>query len=341
MKHSGVVVLGILVAVAAGVLYYNPDILDKADVSSQGGQQPSTGSVTQSTAIQEYIGAMTITSKLYNALAPATALTDATDVTTILYKLDSNGAFTFPVVMGSNTASISIDEGTKTVIAEMQPSSSYLLDTKSLIAQSARFGTPTWCDANKNNQYTWCVPIDVTGFKQSAGFQPNIPIGIPAFSVGTMSLANPSNNTGMGQGKVQDVASFKGTMSALAKAMALNKITITMNQTDSAMWFASDSYVKLPYTYNGKDKLVLGQDFTATELASTYKYEYRFGDGSLKDALIIAIPGDGNTEVPFDVVTYTNFDADNEGLKVTLRLDWIDASGANTNDSASVWLREQ
>jgi hypothetical protein len=341
MKHKPAIVLGLIVIAGIYVLWQYPEVLQKADVSDQGGQQPSTNTVPQSTKVQAYIGAMTISSKLYNALVPTTALTDATDVTTTLYRLDSSGGYTFPVVMGSNTATISVDEGVKTVIAEMQPSSSYILDTKSLLAQSYRFGTPTWCDANKNNQFTWCVPIDITGFEKDAGFQPNIPIGIPAFSKGTMTLTSPADKLALGQGKVQYTTEWEGTMSALGKAVALQKITITMNQTDSNMWFATDSYIKLPYKYNGKEKLYLGSDFTGTELASTYKYEYYFGDKTLKDALIIAVPNDGDTRVDFPVTLYTNFDADNEGISVTLRLDSIDASGANANTSDSVkWLEQ-
>lgn len=336
----------VLVAIGVGVFYLSEEgMLASLTDTGNGGQAiiaPIGTSASNQEDIQVYSGSLTMKNLLSDAEDPATARTDDTNADTIYYKRTLDGEFRKLASSTSNSATITVDEDLKTVWAEITVPSgqAFYVDANAIANSHSRVGTPIWADANLDNKNSYIFPIDITGIsKADPNNVPEFQLMIDLWTDGTLTIDSPTDLSAVGQGKVKNTIKWSADFSAEKTAEAVTEIKLTLNQTDSTMWYETDSYIEIP-SGTGTQKITFSQ-MDRSDLSSTTVYKYKYGSNDIDTANMFVVEKNGDTEIRTPVVIYTGFDADNEGITITYQLTKIDSQGAYTTTSDAVKVVEQ
>ena len=353
-KHSttkwiaGLVVIGII----AYVIYENPDLLER-DVTS--GTQPTTSSSDfdkpQASTIQTYVGTLTQRVDAYDSEDPTIQYGEDTETTSIFFKKVGDTYSQMSGTAGSAipyTATLQIDESVSTVYAEVSIKSgqAYYVDSAKTISSNARLGTPQWLDLSADGRKTYVFPVDVTGYNPDPNNTPTQTMTVFLIDEGSIDVDSPANIVISSDGRQRCNIKWSADMDNAGDGEAVWRIRITTNSTDITEWDANESNISWPtgrYPNSATDKIYLNE-FVPTQLASTYQYDYTFGNGDVNDAHFLISPKNGETnfEVPvemwlnMDAIAGTDAGANDGGVQVTLQVDTIAASGTPTSNSDAV-----
>jgi len=334
-----------LVAIGIGVFYLSEEgMLASLTDTSNGGTAiiaPIGTSASNQEDIQVYAGTLTMKNQLVDAEDPSTTLTDDTNADTVYYKRTNDGEFRRLASSTSNSATITVDESLKTVWAEVTVPSgqSYYVDANAIASSHSRVGTPIWADPNLDNKNSYVFPVDITNISSpDPNNTPTFQFDIDLWTDGTLTIDSPSDTTAVGTGKVKSTIKWSADMDAEKKAEAVTEIRITLNQTDSTLWYENDSFIEVP-TGSGTQKVTLAQ-MDRSDLSSTTVYKYKYGtDVDTANMFVVVKNGDTEIRTPFTI--YTGFDAQNEGITITYQLTKIDSQGAYTTTSDAVKVVER
>tara|TARA_R110002110_G_scaffold2258_3_gene10262 strand:+ start:5880 stop:6911 length:1032 start_codon:yes stop_codon:yes gene_type:complete len=340
-KYVGIAVI---VAIGFGIFYLNDQGMLNLTDDGNGGQaiiSPIGTATSNQDDIQVYSGSLTMKNLLTDAEDPATSRTDDTNADTVYYKRTDNGEFRKLASSTSNSATVTVDEDLKTVWAEVTVPSgqAFYVDANAIASSHSRVGTPIWADPNLDNKNSYVFPIDITGISTpDPNNTPEFQLMIDLWTDGTLTIDSPSDLSAVGQGKVKNTIKWSADMTAEKTGEAVTEIKITLNQTDSTLWYENDSYIEVP-TSSGTQKITLSQ-MDRSDLSSTTVYKYKYGT-DVDTANFFVVAKNGDTEIRTPVVIYTGFDADNEGITITYQLTKIDSQGAYTTTSDAVKVVEQ
>ena len=340
-KYVGIAVI---VAIGFGIFYLNDQGMLNLTDDGNGGQaiiSPIGTATSNQDDIQVYSGSLTMKNLLTDAEDPATSRTDDTNADTVYYKRTADGEFRKLASSTSNSATVTVDEDLKTVWAEITVPSgqAFYVDSNAIASSHSRVGTPIWADPNLDNKNSYVFPIDITGISTpDPNNTPEFQLMIDLWTDGTLTIDSPADQSAVGQGKVKNTIKWSADMTAEKTGEAVTEIKITLNQTDSTMWYENDSYIEVP-TSSGTQKITLAQ-MDRSDLSSTTVYKYKYGT-DVDTANFFVVAKNGDTEIRTPVVIYSGFDADNEGLTITYQLTKIDSQGAYTTTSDAVKVVEQ
>lgn len=347
-KHSttkwvaGLFIVGLIAYVAIA----NPDLF-QADFSD-GIPTLGDGTVDNVSDVQVYSGDITQTTAFFDSAVSTIAYGDNTETDTTYYKC-IRGSCTQDddfIFLASSTdaapavSTLPITADISTVYAEIaiQSGQAYYVDSDKTVATNSRVGNPLWLDLDSNNRKTYVFPVDVTGYTADPNTTPTQTINVALVDEGSIDVDSPADISTLGQGKARCNIKWSADIDNSGDGEAVTRIRITVNNTDTGMWYPLDSSITWPtgsLPNSGTTKIFLNE-FDGTQLASTYQYDYDIGDGDVNQAqlLISKLNGETNFEVPVEL--FTNFDADDEVLTITLELQTVNAQGAYTVNSDGV-----
>ena len=317
-------IIGVLVLVVAiGYVAMNPDILQTASVTD--GTVIGNQGDPNVTKTQAYKGPVDVNSRSSDSIVTSTAYTDATNYVVNYYKM-VNDTPVFIISSANNTAAIDVESEDKTIWAEVHiPSGQgFYVDGEAITASHVRVGNPIIGDWNNDNVDTYVFPIDVTGYERSDD-NPGFTWFIRVLDEGSLALTSPANITALGQGKVSCSIDWEGSIDAEGDAEFLTKAVLTLSANEASdLWFPQDSWTKI----NG-EKFTFDEDgFEGADKASTYTYTLKLANDYLdqwqsmndKGAIPLKYLVNGDNEFDFETKVFTNFDAANETLALTLAL---------------------
>jgi hypothetical protein len=337
-------IIGVLVLVVAiGYVAMNPDILQTASVTD--GTVIGNQGDPNVLKTQAYKGPVDVNSRSSDSIVTSTAYTDATNYVVNYYKM-VNDTPVFIISSASNTAAIDVESEDKTIWAEVHiPSGQgFYVDGEAITASHVRVGNPIIGDWNNDNVDTYVFPIDVTGYERSDD-NPGFTWFIRILDEGSLALTAPADVTGLGQGKVSCSIDWEGSIDAEGDAEFLTKAVLTLSANEASdLWFPQDSWTKI----NG-EKFTFDEDgFEGADKASTYTYTLKLANDYLdkwqsmndKGAIPLKYLVNGDNEFDFETKVFTNFDAANETLALTLALTTENAQGTATTVSDAVSCTE-
>jgi len=343
MKHAHATIIVLAIVVLAGVvLYENPGVLTSANLNGNGGQptvaQPNQPSNNMA-AVQDYTGALTVTDAVYNANDNSATLTDATNVLVTYYYKTSTGGYSPFTSSVSNTASVRVDPGVKTLYVGVSiPSGqNYFVAVNNILQKNPRLSAPTFIDPNNGGTKIWMFPFDVTGMGQynRSTQTPSIELFIDAYASTTPTLNSPADQSSIGDGSKLNRIKWELDAAAATAAYPVSRIDVTFNDTDFTKWNPSLSYIEIP---NGANvQRIYLSDMVPQQLSSTYQYEYLYST-DLSKTNFISIPKQGDTATLTPVVVYSNFQGAGQGLQVTLKVTYMTAGQAFASTSDTVKL---
>ena len=334
-------IIGVLVLVVAiGYVAMNPDILQTASVTSGTvlGDQNVDPNVAKT---QAYKGPVDVNSRSSDSIVSSTAYADATNYVVNYYK-KVNDQNVFIIASAGNTAALDVEAGDKTIWAEVHiPSGQgFYVDGQAIADSHVRVGNPIIDDWNNDNVDTYIFPIDVTGYERQDE-NPGFTWFVRLLDEGSLSITSPADIGALGQGKVSCSVDWEGSIDVEGDAEFLTKAVLTLNQTESSdLWFPQDSWTKI----NG-EKFTFDEDgFEGADKASSYTYTLKLANDYLtqwqsmndKGAIPLKFLVNGDNEFDFETKIFTNFDADHEGITLTLALTTENAQGTATTVSDAV-----
>jgi len=334
-------IIGVLVLVVAiGYIAMNPDVLQTASVTSGTvlGDQNVDPNVAKT---QAYKGPVDVNSRSSDSIVSSTAYADATNYVVNYYK-KVNDQNVFIIASAGNTAALDVEAGDKTIWAEVHiPSGQgFYVDGQAIADSHVRVGNPIIDDWNNDNVDTYIFPIDVTGYERQDE-NPGFTWFVRLLDEGSLSITSPADIGALGQGKVSCSVDWEGSIDVEGDAEFLTKAVLTLNQTESSdLWFPQDSWTKI----NG-EKFTFDEDgFEGADKASTYTYTLKLANDYLsqwqsmndKGAIPLKFLVNGDNEFDFETKIFTNFDANHEGITLTLALTTENAQGTATTVSDAV-----
>ena len=334
-------IIGVLVLVVAiGYIAMNPDVLQTASVTSGTvlGDQNVDPNVAKT---QAYKGPVDVNSRSSDSIVSSTAYADATNYVVNYYK-KVNDQNVFIIASAGNTAALDVEAGDKTIWAEVHiPSGQgFYVDGQAIADSHVRVGNPIIDDWNNDNVDTYIFPIDVTGYERQDE-NPGFTWFVRLLDEGSLSITSPADIGALGQGKVSCSVDWEGSIDVEGDAEFLTKAVLTLNQTESSdLWFPQDSWTKI----NG-EKFTFDEDgFEGADKASSYTYTLKLANDYLtqwqsmndKGAIPLKYLVNGDNEFDFETKIFTNFDADHEGITLTMALTTENAQGSATTVSDAV-----
>jgi len=334
-------IIGVLVLVVAiGYIAMNPDVLQTASVTSGTvlGDQNVDPNVAKT---QAYKGPVDVNSRSSDSIVSSTAYADATNYVVNYYK-KVNDQNVFIIASAGNTAALDVEAGDKTIWAEVHiPSGQgFYVDGQAIADSHVRVGNPIIDDWNNDNVDTYIFPIDVTGYERQDE-NPGFTWFVRLLDEGSLTLTAPADIGSLGVGKVSCSIDWEGSIDVEGDAEFLTKAVLTLNQTESSdLWFPQDSWTKI----NG-EKFTFDEDgFEGADKASSYTYTLKLANDYLtqwqsmndKGAIPLKYLVNGDNEFDFETKIFTNFDADHEGITLTMALTTENAQGSATTVSDAV-----
>jgi hypothetical protein len=345
MASKGMIIGVLVLVVAIGYIAMNPDVLQSASIT-EGTVLGNANEDPNVAKTQAYKGPVDVNSRSSDSIVSSTTYADATNYVVNYYK-KVNDTPVFIIASGSNTAPIDVEANDKTIWAEVHiPSGqAFYVDGKSISDSHVRVGNPIVGDWNNDNVDTYIFPIDVTGYERQDD-NPGFTWFVRLLDEGSIALTAPADLTALGQGKVSCSIDWEASIDNEGDAEFLTKAVLTLNQTESTdLWFPQDSWTKI----NG-EKFTFDEDgFDGADKASTYTYTLKLANDYLtqwqsmndKGAIPLKFLVNGDNEFDFETKIFTNFDADNEGILLTLALTTENAQGTATTVSDAVKCVEQ
>ena len=338
MASKGMIIGAVVVVAIIAYVAMNPDLIPASVTNTQLADTPADPNISK---VQAYKGPVDINNRASDTIETSTVYVDGTNYVVNYYK-KVNDVPVFIIASASNTAPIDVEAEDKTIWAEIviPNAQAFYLDGNAITISHVRVGLPVICDWNNDNIDTYCYPLDVTGYTREDQ-DPGFTWFVRLFDEGSISINTPADLTALGQGKVACRINWEVTMDTEGDAEFITKWLITLNQTESTdMWFPADSWAKFDGIRFGFDKDGLVGDDKAT----TYVYTNRLADDYLTQWQDIDNQGayplkyliNGDNEFNFNVKVFTNFDADDEGLELTLSLTTENARGTPTTITDAV-----
>ena len=338
-NNKSLMVVGLIVILIIGVYVVAPETftgLQSVTSSGSGGvQTPSQSSSVAST--QDYEGSVTVNLVHRDALDNSESRTEATNLTTTYYK-KVGGDYK---AIGSGTGNtIYVDPTISTVymgVAVPSGQSYFVAPASTAENNDRRISGYMFSDVTGDGQREWVFEVDVTGLQIQGGqTTPTIDLYIDSYDDGTASISSPADQTAIGQtAGTNNFIQWEVSLDAVEKADPQYKYEIKINQTDTAMWDAGQSYVDIPNV----GKVYLSDMDESQDGTNTY-YKYTLGT-TLEDANYVTVGSNDNNAVDITGRISTNFDADNEGLLVDLKIYSFTSSQGTATASDQVKLAEQ
>jgi hypothetical protein len=340
MASKGMIIGVLVLVVAIGYIAMNPDVLQSASVTD--GTILGDPKVDPNVAkTQAYKGPVDVNSRSSDSIVTSTVYTDATNYVVNYYK-KVNDTPVFIIASASNTAALDVESNDKTVWAEVHiPSGQgFYVDGQAIADSHVRVGNPIIDDWNNDNIDTYIFPIDVTGYERQDE-NPGFTWFVRLLDEGSITLNTPTDVSALGQGKVSCSIDWEASIDVEGDAEFLTKAVLTLNNTESSdLWFPQDSWTKI----NG-EKFTFDEDgFDGADKASTYTYTLKLANDYLtqwqsmndKGAIPLKFLVNGDNEFDFETKVFTNFDANDEGLQLTLALTTENAQGSATTVTDAV-----
>lgn len=337
-KMRNVAIVGIAL-LAVYVIFVNPDVLDQAKAPTPTTTNTPVNDVTTSNI---YNGPITVRFPSSDELDPSLAYGEDTELDILLWKLNSDGTYSKITSVSSaeiGTATVTSSKDLKTVYAEYSVASGqdYYVYSPSASENDRSAGVPQWLDLNNDGRPTYVFPINIAGFPQNPGITPQFDFAVTLLDEGTFTLDSPANVDVTDTGKQRCSIKWSLDAGASGDAIAVTRVRFTFNSTTTGEWYPLDTNISFPTgsdPNSPKQKIFLSE-FTPTELASTYRYDYMIGNGDVKEAHFLLSPLNGETNFEIPVEAYLNMDTVSLASQITLGIQTVDSFGnqAETTDA--------
>lgn len=331
------VAIGAVALLAVYVIFVNPDILESSNIPTPA--KVDNTPVADDTKTNVYNGPISISFPSSDALDSSISYGEDTELNIILYRLESDGSYKrlgVPTSAEVGVATVTSSADLKTVYAEFSVASGqdYIVKPDSMTSNGRSAGANQWLDLNNDGRPTWVSPIDITGFPTNPAITPAFNFYVELIDEGTFTLDSPANVDVTDTGKQRCNIKWSIDSSASGDGIAVSRIRMTWNSTTTGEWYPLDTNISFPTgsdPNSPKQKIFLSE-FVPTELASTYRYDYVFGNGDVKDAHLLLSPLNGETNFEIPVEAWVNMDTVGTGAELTLAIQTVDVFG-NTSET--------
>lgn len=339
MRNVAIVGIALL---AVYVLFVNPDILEDNGVPTPATTTPSTP-VDDSGVTNAYEGPITVQFPASDSEDPSTAYGEDTELNIVLYRLNADGTYnrlTAPTSAEVGVATVTSSPDLKTVYAEYSVASSqaYYIDDSSIANLNSRSaGASQWLDLNNDGRPTYVFPIDITGFPANPATTPQFDFTVELIDEGSLTVDSPADVDVTDTGKQRCNIKWSADMDNDGDGEVVTRIRMTFNSTDTSDWYPLDTNISFPTgsdPNSAKQKIFLSE-FTPTELASTYRYDFMIGNGDVKEGQLLVSPLNGETNFEIPVELWVNMDS-LTALQNTLEIQTVDSAGTHTTSSDAV-----
>lgn len=338
-KMRNIALVGVAL-LAVYVIFVNPDILEGSNLPVP---TTTTTPVDDSGTINSYEGPITVQFPSSDAGDPSLSYGEDTELDIIVYRLNSDGSFNrlgAPSQVEVGILAVTSSPDLKTVYAEFSVATGqdYYVDASSVsLLNSRSAGAPQWLDLNNDGRPTYVFPIDISGFPANPATTPQFDFVVELIDEGTFTIDSPADVSVSATGKQRCNIKYSLDSTNSGDGIAVTRIRATLNETNTDMWYPLDSNISFPTGMDpnsAKQKIFLNE-FAETELATTYRYDYKLGAGDLDDAQFLTSPLNGETdfEIPFEL--WVNMDVIGaSGIELTLEIQTHDVHGnpSTTND---------
>lgn len=330
----------VVALIAVYVLFVDDSLLKDANIPTPA---TTTTPVDDSSAVNAYEGPITVQFPASDALDPSISYGEDTELDIILYRLNSDGTYnrlTTPTAVETGVATVTSSPDLKTVYAEysIATSQAYYVNAGSIDNLNSRSaGVPQWLDLNNDGRPTYVFPIDITGFNSNPATTPQFDFTVELVDQGTFTVDSPADVDVTDTGKQRCNIKWSVDAGASGDGIAVTRIRGTLNSTDTSDWYPLDTNISFPTGTdpNSAKQKIFFSEFTPTELASTYRYDYMIGNGDVKEAQLLLSPLNGETDFEIPVELWVNMDS-LTALQMTLELQYVDAHGTHTTSSDAV-----
>ena len=338
-NNKPIMVVGLIVVLIIGVYVVAPETfsgLTQSVTPTGGVVAPSSSS--SDVGMQDYEGSVTVNLVHRDALDASESRTEGTNLNTSYYK-KVNGVYK---AIGSGSGNTVFVDQTLNVMymGVSAPSGQAYFVAPASTADSSlnpRVSGYVFEDITGDGQREWVFSVDMTGLQIRGGqTTPTVDLYIDSYDDGTASLSAPADQTAIGQtAGTNNYIKWEISLDAVEKADPQYKYEIKINQTDTAMWDSGQSYVDIPNI--GKVYL---SDMDESQAGTNTCYKWTLGT-TLADANYVTVGQNDNNAIDITGRISTNFDADNEGLLVDLKVYSFTSSQGTATDSDQVKLAEQ
>lgn len=335
------VIIGVVALLAVYVIFVNPDILEDNNIPTPA---TTTQPVDDSGAINTYEGPITVRVPASDAGDPSIAYGEDTELDIIFYRLNSDGSYnrlTVPTSAEVGLATLTSSPDLKTVYAEYTVASGqdYYINAGSVesLNPNRSAGAPQWLDLNNDGRPTYVFPIDITGFPSNPAITPQFDFTVELVDEGAFTLDSPTDVDVTDTGKQRCNIKWSLDAGASGDGIAVTRIRMSMNSTTTGEWYPLETNISFPTgsdPNSAKEKIYLSE-FTPTELASTYRYDYMFGNGDVKEAHMLLSPLNGETDFEIPVEYWVNMDTIATASELTLSIQTVDVHGNQDEISKS------
>lgn len=338
----GVIAIVSVILVASGIVPLTSLQVKPTQQNGYSGQlqqlPPPPAPPSGSTATPPFAGTIQITLNEKDVLNPATSLTEGTNISTLIMKLNSDGTTYSTVATGSTTAfNVNIDSSfnNKLYIVEQIPSGqSYFIAPNAMTDKNLnpRVIGADFKDVTGDGIPEWIFTVDLTGIGAQAISTTSGSIVVPVvpmtWNVMAYGQQAPTMNS---PADIFNVSTNANTQTfiqwqeieAADKATADYQLELNINDTNVGHWNAGQTVLTIPNIGNkALTAFTMSQDGTKTY------YRLPLGDQTLHFANYVATPNNGNTVHQFPVQFTSNLVSGH--YSVTLKIYYITA-GQGTN----------
>lgn len=336
--------IGIVVVIAiVAVVFYNPNIAPSSGGSGVIGVPgvPSTPAPTGS----GYEGPVTVRFPAYDTLDPTLEYGEDTEVDSIVYNPATGQRITAPT--GSAlpyTATITTSSSLQTVkiATEVASGQTFYIDTAAtaLANQGRLVDGPNWEDIDNDgrNEWTWTINIAFP-----AGTDPDaaqIDFNVALLDEGSITVDSPVDVTGLATtGKQRCNVKWSLDMDNDGDGEVLTRLRVTLNSTDPSAFYPNDSNIRVPATNpatpNDSTQVQYFSQAEDFELASSYRYDFEFGDGDVNEGLMLLTQLNGEQEFEVPVEFWMDQDAIDTAT-ITLYAQTVNSAGVSTEVNDAV-----
>jgi hypothetical protein len=328
------------------IVFMNPDIIPSGGGGSGIPGIPNTP--TPAPVGTGYEGPVTIRFPAYDTLDSSLEYGEDTEVDSIVYHPTTGQRLTAP--SGSSlpyTATVTVSSTVQTVKigSEVTSGQDYYIDVEATkLANSGRLvGEPEWTDMDNDGRNEWVWTLNVAF---PAGTDPDaaqIDFQTALLDEGSIDVDSPVDIDVDTTGKQRCNIKWSIDLDNDGDGEVLTRLRITLNSTDPSGWYVNDNNIRVPSTNpaapNDATQTLYFSQAEDLELASTYRYDFEFGDGDVNGGLMLYSPLNGEQEFEMPVEFWINQDVlDDSGI--TLEAQTVDAFGVYTTNSDTVWCGE-
>lgn len=349
-KHTGrnaAIGIGIVIAIVA-VVFLNPNIPSNGNNGGGIIGVPSPNPTPAPTG-NGYEGPVTIRFPAYDTLDPTLEYGEDTEVDSIIYNPSTGQRITAPT--GSAlpyTAQVTVSSSLQTVkiATEVASGQAFYIDTAATaLANSGRLvDGPNWEDIDNDGRNEWVWTINIAF---PAGTDPDaaqVDFNVALLDEGSITVDSPADVTGLATtGKQRCNIKWSLDMDNDGDGEVLTRLRITFNSTDPSAFYPNDSNIRVPATNpatpNDATQVMYLSQAEDFELASSYRYDFEFGDGDVNQGLMLLTQLNGETEFEVPVEFWMDQDTIDATI-VTLYAQTVNHAGVSTEVNDAVTCSE-